>query len=286
MRPDITVTAQYGPDGKACFLRIEPRHAFIHAVFMQYTPMISEDKATELLDEIAPPETRGKALGSFGFAAGIEFDVSQYENLETALIVRTGLTEPANRKSVRVIEAQVRYKRPGCENSIGVAAGSLKGAASPPASAEAGGPTGKSVSSRPPQTPAEFRARYGTPDVERFHVRWGLDVAAEYGADGRACKMRIEPDHGLYRASSDDPAPPDMLADVLNEVVPVAARGTELGTGQRIYGAYAGAALPTEYENVTIIPICGAAARTLINRGVDVLFKHDDCASLPKYSDR
>lgn len=285
MRPDITVTAQYGPDGKACFLRIEPRHAFIHAVFMQYTPMISEDKATELLDEIAPPETRGKALGSFGFAAGIEFDVSQYENLETALIVRTGLTEPANRKSVRVIEAQVRYKRPGCENSIGVAAGSLKGAASPPASAEAGGPTGKSVSP-PPQTPAEFRARYGTPDVERFHVRWGLDVVAEYGANGRACKMRIEPDYGLFRPSPDDPAPPDMVADVLNEVVPPVTRGTELGAGEKNKGAYSDAALPTEYENVTIIPYYGASARILINRGVDVLFKRDECASLPKYSDK
>jgi len=286
MRPDITLTAQYGPDGKACMLLIEPRHAFIHASFMQHTPTISEDTATDLLDEIAPPETRGKTLGIYGVQTGIEFKISQYENLVTALFLTPGLTGPANMKKTLITEAQVRYNRPGCESSIGAAAGSLKGQASPPASGQSGSATGHSVSPRPPQTPAEFRARYGQPDVERFHVRWDLDVATEYGADGRACKMRIEPHYDLYRAYPDAPAPPDMVADVLNEVVPPETRGTELGPGEKIKGAYAGAAPPTEYENVTIIPYYGASARTLLNRGVDVLFKRDECASLSRYSDQ
>jgi hypothetical protein len=286
MRPDITLTAQYGPDGKACILLIEPRHAFIHAFFMQPMPTISEDTANELLNEIAPPETRGRALGGFGVTTGTEFDISEYENLETVLILIIRLTGPANMKKALIAEAQVRYKRPGCESSIGAAAGSLKEASRPPASGQAGSPTGHSASPRESQTPAEFRARYGQPDVERFHVRWGLDVVAEYGADGQACKMRIEPDYGLFRSSPDDPAPPDKVADVLNEVVPPDTRGTELGPGEKIKGAYSGAAPPTEYENVTIIPYYGASARILINRGVDVLFKRDDCARLPKYSDK
>ncbi len=137
-----------------------------------------------------------------------------------------------------------------------------------------------------PQTSVEFHARYGKPDAERFNVRWGLMLTVEYGTDGQACRMRIGPHYDINRFGPDAAAPPDMVADILNEVVPPEMRGKELGPGEKIYGSCAGALLPTEYENVKINPYYGLCEKTPIYRGVDVLFKRKECQSLPRYSDR
>ena len=48
-----------------------------------------------------------------------------------------------------------------------------------------------------PQASDEYYTRYGKPDAERFVVRPDLVLLVEYGADGAACKMRIEPRQSL-----------------------------------------------------------------------------------------
>jgi hypothetical protein len=137
----------------------------------------------------------------------------------------------------------------------------------------------------PPQTSPEFHARYGQPDAERFAVRPHLMLAVEYGADGSACKMRIEPRHGLIHPSwSNPPASTEEVMDVLNEVVPQVSRGKELGPG-RLFGAWADAPPPTEYENMTVIQEFGTGKKPLTVSGVVVLFKRPACESLPKYTD-
>jgi hypothetical protein len=136
-----------------------------------------------------------------------------------------------------------------------------------------------------PQASTEFHARYGQPDAERFAVRPDLTLSVEYGADGSACKMRIEPRHSLIYASwSNLPAPTEEVTDVLNEVVPQESRGKELGPG-KLFGAWAGAPPPTEYEKMTIIQEFGNGTKPLTLSSVVVLFKRPACESLPRYTD-
>jgi hypothetical protein len=136
-----------------------------------------------------------------------------------------------------------------------------------------------------PQTSTEFHARYGQPDAERFAVRPDLTLSVEYGSDGSACKMRIEPRHSLIHASwSNPPAPTEEVTDVLNEVAPQESRGKELGPG-KLFGALAGAPPPTEYEKMTVIQEFGNGTKPLIVSSVVVLFKRPACESLPKYTD-
>jgi hypothetical protein len=138
-----------------------------------------------------------------------------------------------------------------------------------------------------PETSTEFHARYGKPDVERFVVRPDLTLAVEYGSDDQACRMRIETRHHLgHDSMSDAGAPMDEVQSVLDEVVPENVRGKTLGPGNRIWNSCYGALPPTEYENVTIVPIYKACQKPLIDRGVDVLFKRRVCQTLPKYSEK
>lgn len=110
IRPGITLTAEYGPDGKACLLDIEPRHAFIHAMLMNQ-PTILKETALDVLNEAAPPMTRGKALGGGGsFQSGCTSVSSElYENLQIVL-VQSSCTVPGG-----VQKAEVQFKRTGCD---------------------------------------------------------------------------------------------------------------------------------------------------------------------------
>jgi hypothetical protein len=58
IRPDITLTVEYGSDHKACILDVAPRQAFVHAFFGGQASF-SKEAALELLDEVATPEVRG-----------------------------------------------------------------------------------------------------------------------------------------------------------------------------------------------------------------------------------
>jgi hypothetical protein len=77
-----------------------------------------------------------------------------------------------------------------------------------------------------PQSSSELRSRYGEPDIERFIMRPGIALTVEYGSDGLACEMLIEPPlplfHGdeqtLYMSS-------DAVTVVLDDVVSVGMRG-------------------------------------------------------------
>ena len=138
-----------------------------------------------------------------------------------------------------------------------------------------------------PQTSDEYYARYGKPDAERYVVRPDLVLAVEYGADGAACKMRIESRQSLMYSMAirtNPTASVDEIMQALNEVVPPETRGEDLGPG-KIFGQLAGAPPPEEYENVTIIQEFGGGAKDMKLSSVAVLFKRPDCQSLPKYSD-
>jgi hypothetical protein len=132
-----------------------------------------------------------------------------------------------------------------------------------------------------PQSSPELHARYGEPTAERFAVRPDVALTAEYGEDGQACAMRIEPRHLFRRESPNDPpASMEVMTDVLNEVVPPETRGKKLGPGPSFWGACRGALPPTEYENVTVNIYYGLCDSTPTPRGLEVRFKRPACDKL------
>ena len=101
------------------------------------------------------------------------------------------------------------------------------------------------------QTAGELTARYGDPDVERFLVRPGITLMAKYASDRTACEMVIEPLRSIIpRNESDMYMRPEVMTEIIDEVLPEASRGklllglvTKSGCND----------LETEdYENVTI----------------------------------
>jgi len=112
IRPDVTMTVEYGPDQKACILDVEPRQAFIHG-FPGSQASFSKETALELLDEIAPPEVRGKdTLPLFeGYAVsscgGLTFGSSEHAQVSAGLdLCKTPIT---------VRSLRVSLTRPACE---------------------------------------------------------------------------------------------------------------------------------------------------------------------------
>ena len=103
----------------------------------------------------------------------------------------------------------------------------------------------------PAQTASELTARYGDPDVERFVVRPGITLMARYTGDRTACEVVIEPLRSIIsRNESDMYMRPEVMTEIIGEVLPEASRGklllgivTKSGCND----------LETEdYENVTI----------------------------------
>jgi hypothetical protein len=129
-----------------------------------------------------------------------------------------------------------------------------------------------------PQTSSEFHARYGKPDAETFNVRPGILLNVEYGEDGEACAMRIQPRRESHApAENPKPAPMDVITAVLDEAVPPEQRGKELGPGPDIGMRCHGAATPTEFENVIIRTYYGLCNNPPIPQGVEVRFKRPAC---------
>lgn len=131
-----------------------------------------------------------------------------------------------------------------------------------------------------PFTSAELHARYGSADLETFHVRPDITLTAEYGPDRQACTMRIQsvPEvHDLTYRLDAPAAPVEEVMAALDEIVPTQARGKEIGPGEQIWGACVGAAFPAEYENVTISSpdwMCDPHSKM---RAIDVHFKRSAC---------
>jgi hypothetical protein len=60
VRPDITLTAEYGPDGQACAMRIESVHDLTYPLDAPAAPV---EEVVSVLDEVVPPQARGKEIG-------------------------------------------------------------------------------------------------------------------------------------------------------------------------------------------------------------------------------
>jgi hypothetical protein len=209
IRPDVTMTAQYGKDGKASELSIAPRQQFLRQSFTP-GPTMEQEAATDLLNEVMP-ETRGEYNGPRAAmqdgCGAIAFMF--YKNIS----VSVGLDPCVSPNRVRNVG--VRSKLPNATL---------------------------------PLTSTDLHARYGSADVERFRVRPNIRLTAEYGSDDQACVMRIEPVDDIAHPLDIAKAPVEEVLSALDEIVPSQDRGKELGSGFKIWGECNGTALPTEYE--------------------------------------
>lgn len=121
IRPDITLTVQYGSDHKACILEIEPRQAFVHG-FIGSRASFSKERALELIDEVAPPEIRGlekmplfsNDSGSGGQCIG-HSTFGQYANANISLAYVV-CDPPFGHGAMAVQSAGVHFTRPACES--------------------------------------------------------------------------------------------------------------------------------------------------------------------------
>jgi hypothetical protein len=132
-----------------------------------------------------------------------------------------------------------------------------------------------------PSSP-ELHNRYGLSDWERFTVRPGITATVQYGADRLACQIQIEPYQSLVHQDAQPPHVPTVMpskdvSEVMEELVPVAIRGKEIGTGS--LQASCGGEQVDEYENVLILRTILACAPAGADHDivVSIVFQRDIC---------
>jgi hypothetical protein len=128
------------------------------------------------------------------------------------------------------------------------------------------------------QESAELRSHYGPPNAERFLARPGIRLAVEYGSDGLACQMEIEPGATtlLFKTAE----------EILDEAVPSSTRRKLIHEMNTQAGW--GAIRTLEYENVTI-GLSGTACPSLLPNDcheqvqmAGATFKRAACQNLPQ----
>jgi hypothetical protein len=131
----------------------------------------------------------------------------------------------------------------------------------------------------------ELRNRYGTPNMERFTARPGIDVTVEYGADRLACDVSIGPSRPLIDehplAMEQQLISSESVSEILEEVAPVAIRGKQITDGS--FQSSCAVWRSMEYENVVI----GHSLTACVHSGQDkefgatVSFHRDACPKRP-----
>jgi hypothetical protein len=110
VRPNFTLTAEYGPDRQACAMRIQP----LHELGRGESPndlAVPGEKLNDVLDEVVPPQMRGKELGPGqkieNACAGTALPI-EYENVRVYPYYAFCTNPP------KVRGTDVRFKRPAC----------------------------------------------------------------------------------------------------------------------------------------------------------------------------
>ena len=141
----------------------------------------------------------------------------------------------------------------------------------------AGPPTGPSVPGA-----EEMHRRYGEPNIEFFDVRSGIAIAVEYGPDRLACEVSIGHKQSLLERQS--PPPPissRVVTELLQQLVPVAARGKQISSNS--VQIEDNVQLKTDYDNVSIRRLCSAPSCLASDQDQDlrtlIVFNRSACTS-------
>jgi hypothetical protein len=255
VRPNVYLTVQYADDEMASEMEISPVPVALYskstkAVFPHLN--LSEAQTIELIDELAPPGLRGSLIrGSDGHGWG---DTEEYESVT---IQRHNTRCPDAPQTVHPIMK--------CIQSVGIVF-------KPDGALVAGGS----------KSAAEYRARYGKSDMERFMVRPEINLAVEYSSDGTPCQLTSAVAAPLV--SNTGPRVLNMTdavsSETENELAPPASRGAKLprGGGFQTSAVYHSS---EEYANVSISRagvVCKQTDECIFSSTIQ--FKKKQCAAL------
>lgn len=108
-RPEIGLTIQYGSDHLACQVLIEPPQPLIYTEAK--VPLMSSEAVTEILEETAPAQMRGKESGKAITMSGCnEFQIVEYENV----VITRSTHNCLPLKPEREMRATIAFKRDIC----------------------------------------------------------------------------------------------------------------------------------------------------------------------------
>jgi hypothetical protein len=108
--------------------------------------------------------------------------------------------------------------------------------------------------SAPSQTLGDLKSKYGAPQ-ESYEIRPGIFMVVKFAADGHACEMLVEKRHVQASGTINlDQATLSQgeIKDIVNELVPVAARGEKSAHSGIMSITGVGASELEDYENVSI----------------------------------
>lgn len=110
-RPGIGLTIQYGSDNLACQVLIEAPQPLIYTE--NDAPLMSSEAVTEILEEVAPANMRGKETDKTITMSGCnEFQIVEYENVSISITRSTHNCLPL--KPQREMRATLVFKRDIC----------------------------------------------------------------------------------------------------------------------------------------------------------------------------
>ena len=127
---------------------------------------------------------------------------------------------------------------------------------------------------------SELHKLYGEPIMERYAVRSGISLTAEYGPDHRACQFLIAPEQLLVEVKE----PGSLMSSksvsaMLEELLPLTTRGNEINS--ETVQVEGNTLLETDYQNVSIRRICSSQSCVSSSENQDVrtliVFKRDTC---------
>jgi hypothetical protein len=108
-RPGISVTVEYGSDHLACQVLIEPPLPLIRT--REQVRQMSSQSVTEILEEIAPMQARGKLTGFSDTAFGLGLTTLEYEYVSITRSVGGCCSSKPDQQEVL---ATVLFKRDVC----------------------------------------------------------------------------------------------------------------------------------------------------------------------------
>jgi hypothetical protein len=108
-RPGISLTVDYGSDHLACHALIEPPQPLTYTE--EHVPLMSSERVSEVLEQVAPIATRGKQISTSLTVSGCnQVRLTDYENV---LIMRSTHTcDPSSED--QDIRTAVTFKRDIC----------------------------------------------------------------------------------------------------------------------------------------------------------------------------
>lgn len=104
----ISLAVEYGSDHLVCQALIEPPQTLIHGE--EAVPLMSSEAVTEILEDIAPTDERGKVVQTITTNGCNEFQILEYENVSITRSTHNCLPL----KPEREMRATAVFKRDTC----------------------------------------------------------------------------------------------------------------------------------------------------------------------------